>query len=380
VWELKSERRKEQKLIINSSSIGMESERSYSSFTSRKTSALLLVGMVGPLGDSGQSKDIFGTGTKGETQEQTEEEKKKALQEKLREMSSYSRVNRPSYLLNKRDGLSTIRQNCMQYLIKIFFGETKKWDYTKMLSEVSSLRKSAPQPVTEVLYYNQEIYYREEENTSFSAEGTVKCADGREIKFNLDVQMSRSFSSYYEENYMQIQSRMCDPLVINLEGNIAELTDQTFFFDIDADGVKDKISKLGKGSGYLALDKNGDGVINDGSELFGAKSGNGFSDLAAYDSDGNGWIDEADEIWNKLRIWIKDENGDKCYKLSEKKVGAICLTNVSTDFSLTAASNAANGMIRRTGLFLYESGGAGSIQHLDVTCHGDDRTHLDVMS
>ncbi|WP_342758174.1 hypothetical protein [Kineothrix sedimenti] len=367
-------------MIINSSIIGMESERSYSSFTSRKTSALLLVGTAGPLRDNGQSGDIFGTGTNGEAQEQTAEEKKNALQEKLREMSSYSKVSRQSYLSNKRDALSTVRQNCLQYLIKIFFGETKRWDYTEMLSEIRGLQNSVSQPVTEVLYYHQEIYFEEEENTSFSTTGTVKCADGREIKFNLDVEMSRSFSSYYEENYTQIQSRMCDPLVINLDGNIAELTDQTFFFDIDADGVKDKISRLGKGSGYLALDKNEDGLINDGSELFGAKSGNGFSDLAAYDCDGNGWIDEADEIWDKLCIWIKDENGDKCYKLSEKNVGAICLTNVSTDFSLTSASNETNGMIRRTGLFLYENGGAGSIQHLDVTCHGDDRTHLDVMS
>ena len=41
------------------------------------------------------------------------------------------------------------------------------------------------------------------------------------------------------------------------------------------------------GSGYLALDKNGDGTINDGSELFGTRNGDGFADLAQYDEDGN---------------------------------------------------------------------------------------------
>mgnify|MGYP000465316364 CR=1 FL=1 len=51
------------------------------------------------------------------------------------------------------------------------------------------------------------------------------------------------------------------------------------------------------GSGYLALNKNGDGVINDGSELFGTASGDGFYDLSMYDEDGNGWIDENDHAY-----------------------------------------------------------------------------------
>ena len=54
---------------------------------------------------------------------------------------------------------------------------------------------------------------------------------------------------------------------------------------------------LGSGSGFLALDKNGNGKIDDGSELFGTKSGDGFADLAEYDSDGNGWIDEKGRVY-----------------------------------------------------------------------------------
>ena len=37
--------------------------------------------------------------------------------------------------------------------------------------------------------------------------------------------------------------------------------------------------------------------------------GNGFSELAEYDSDGNGWIDENDEVYDQLKVWVKDENG-----------------------------------------------------------------------
>ncbi|NLL78133.1 MAG: hypothetical protein GX235_13000 [Clostridiales bacterium] len=85
--------------------------------------------------------------------------------------------------------------------------------------------------------------------------------------------------------------------------------------------------------------------------------------VAAYDADSNGFIDEGDEIWERLCIWVKDESGDKCYKLAQKNVGAICLSSISTDFSLNSEGNTTNGMIRRTGLFLYESGGVGSVQH-----------------
>ena len=80
-----------------------------------------------------------------------------------------------------------------------------------------------------------------------------------------------------------------------------ELSDQTFYFDLDADGEEEEISML-KGSGYLALDKNEDGIINDGSELFGTGNGDGFADLARYDEDGNGWIDENDSILSLIHI------------------------------------------------------------------------------
>ena len=91
---------------------------------------------------------------------------------------------------------------------------------------------------------------------------------------------------------------------------MANLTDQKFFFDIDADGKKDEISELAAGSGYLALDHNNDGKINDGSELFGPESGDGFADLAEYDDDGNGWIDENDAVWKKLKIWCRNKKGE----------------------------------------------------------------------
>ena len=218
-----------------------------------------------------------------------------------------------------------------------------------------------------VLTYSQETIHTESENTTFSTVGTVKTADGREINFNVNVGMSREFESRYTEDLQLARFSLCDPLVINLDSSVADVEDQTFYFDLDADGEQDEISRLGKGSGYLALDKNGDGVINDGNELFGTKSGDGFADLAKYDEDGNGWIDENDAIWDKLKIWCKDENGkDVLYRLSDKGVGAICLQKVATDFTMQGQGGRTQGVVRSTGVFLYENGLAGTIQHVDM--------------
>lgn len=361
---------------IGSSNIGMESTRRYYSFTARRASVTTMVGNAGlrmnPDAEDGTEKSSI-TGEDAWQEFYGKDpyaEEKKELKEKLNEMNFRSGVKRLSYVQGKRDALSTIRERCMQYLFSIFFGETKRWDFTEIAANVQKNSISVNPEMLQTITYRQETYIEEKEDTAFSAGGMVQLEDGRTIQFNMNVQMSRSFQAYYGERIQKVERQLVDPLVINLEGDVAELQDQTFFFDLDADGVEEEISMLGKGSGYLALDKNGDGTINDGSELFGTKSGDGFADLAAYDSDGNGWIDENDEIWSKLLIWTKDENGkDRCYTLSEKNVGAICLANQETDFALTSKDNVPNGRIRKTGIFLYENGYAGTVQHVDIAMH-----------
>lgn len=215
--------------------------------------------------------------------------------------------------------------------------------------------------------YSSFHYYSETETTSFNTTGTVVTADGRNLSFNISLEMSRSFTQMASTRIDFGTPRLCDPLVINLDTNIAEVSDQKFLFDIDADGEKESISMLNSASGYLAFDKNEDGIINDGSELFGTQSGNGFYDLLQYDKDGNGWIDEADEIFDKLKIWQMSEDGSsKLIDLKEAGIGAIYLGYEDTKFSLNNAQNQTNAVIQKTGLFLYENGYTGTVQQMDL--------------
>ena len=209
--------------------------------------------------------------------------------------------------------------------------------------------------------------FSEHEHTTFTGTGVAITADGKKIEFGVDLEMSRAFTAKYEalEHSSYI---MTDPLVINLEDGRTSLTDKKYLFDLDSDGDMEEMSFTDKNSGFLALDKNGDGIINNGNELFGTKSGDGFADLAEYDEDKNGWIDEADSVFKDLKVWTKDENGnDKLVDLLKADVGAIYLGSADTEFSLKeAGTNDTNGVIRKTGVYLKESGGVGTVSHVDI--------------
>ena len=223
----------------------------------------------------------------------------------------------------------------------------------------------------------QELTYYEEESASFSAMGQVRTEDGRSIDFNIDVTMSRSFVQYTKVQLPALSGAFMDPLVINTGSAITSVSDQKFLFDLDGDGEEEYLSMPTRGSGFLALDTNGDGMINDGGELFGAMTGDGFGELRQYDEDGNGWIDENDPIFQKLKVWYKDEEGqDVLMDLKEADIGAIFLGEQATEFSLIGSSFGADAVIRSTGFFLKESGGAGTLQHVDLMTQSREEYRL----
>lgn len=216
------------------------------------------------------------------------------------------------------------------------------------------------------LTYQQTLSYFESETTSFSAEGTINTQDGRSLSFSLSLNMSRSFYAEVSNTIQVGDAQKKDPLVINFDGTAAELSNTSFQFDIDADGTPDQIAGLKSGSGLLALDKNNDGSVNDGSELFGALTGNGFAELANYDQDGNQFIDAADAIYQKLRIWQRNADGSQqLLALGAKNVGAIYLGHLTTPFQLKDDNNQSLAEVARSGFYLTEQGQAGSVQQLN---------------
>ena len=348
---------------IYSGNIGMESARSYSYVSHASVAAKAVTTNV-------NTKEGNELGFAGFMPDDEQSEDQRGAHGISAKIGSIGDMRTDDW--DAKKAIEHIRRSCLQYLIYWLFGgdlsklremEEGGTDATASGEPQSSAGRQ--KSVMEVTYQSS---YREEECTTFSTTGTVVTEDGREISFGLSAVMSRSFEETYVSKNMGQIVQMMDPLVINLDGNLAGLSDQTFEFDLDEDGMLDTLHQLEKGSGYLALDRNGDGRIGDGGELFGTRSGDGFSDLALYDQDGNGWIDENDDIFSKLIIWSKNAAGeDEMYYLKDAGVGAICLTKASTEFSLNSMEdNATYGKVRSTGFFLYENGGVGTMQQLDL--------------
>ncbi len=136
------------------------------------------------------------------------------------------------------------------------------------------------------------------------------------------------------------------PIAIDLNGDgihtIAR-QDMTGSFDLLGTGKAIQSGWLSKNDGFLAIDKNGNGQIDDISELFGgASKGSGFAKLATYDSNGDGVVDAKDAQFSSLLIW-QDANSDGKTDAGEliglAKAGIVSLTVGYTELPFLDANN-----------------------------------------
>ncbi|MBS1142325.1 MAG: hypothetical protein H6R13_3778 [Proteobacteria bacterium] len=201
----------------------------------------------------------------------------------------------------------------------------------------------------------------EVEKTAVCGKGCVTTSDGRDIAFDFSLDLARDYhrtSTLDESGAVELR----DPLIINFEGKSSELTTERISFDLNADGVPEEIPGLGSGSGFLVFDRNGNGKADNGNELFGVASGNGFADLAELDGDHNGWIDEGDAAFKQLAVW----SGDAYASLAQRGVGALYTGAVDAPFSLKTEDNELLGQIRAAGVYLTEAGEVGHLQQVDL--------------
>lgn len=143
-----------------------------------------------------------------------------------------------------------------------------------------------------------------------------------------------------------ILENFSSPLVLDLNHDgvtSLDLYATPAYFDMENDGIREKTGWIQSTDALLAFDKNQDGIINDGSELFGnyttlangTKASNGFEALAQYDNNHDSVIDKNDSVYNVLSAWI-DTNQDgvtdtgELHSLSELGVTSINLNATAT--------------------------------------------------
>lgn len=138
------------------------------------------------------------------------------------------------------------------------------------------------------------------------------------------------------------------PIVIDVVGNGFALTNRQngVNFDLNADSVAGALpwTSAGSDDAWLVLDRNGNGLVDNGSELFGnftpqpqSAAPNGFIALAVYDAaaaggNADGWIDRNDSVFSALRLWV-DSNHDGLSQPTElKSMAALGLERISLDY------------------------------------------------
>ncbi len=159
---------------------------------------------------------------------------------------------------------------------------------------------------------------------------------------------------------------IADPLVIDLDGDGFEMlsVEDGVHFDEDNKGLAERTEWTGPKEGLLALDINGDGKINDGSELFGTSTHlpdgtiaqSGFEALVQYDQNGDGVIDAQDEIFASLRVWQdKNSNGvtdeGELHTLADLGITGISLETTEEDGRRVSQVSFQNGASVKMGEF-----------------------------
>ena len=171
------------------------------------------------------------------------------------------------------------------------------------------------------------------------------------------LQMEFEFSLSIETETVTTEVQQADPLVFDLDGDGIELTSHTdgASFDILGNGQRAQVAFVTGGDAFLALDKNGNGAIDDGRELFGDQGGaaNGFEALRALDANADGLVNALDPQFQSLRLFR--DNGDgrtgagELISLADAGIAEIDLNYINTNLSASGGNRLAQlGSFTRT--------------------------------
>ena len=234
----------------------------------------------------------------------------------------------------------------------------KKIDLKSLLGKSS--KSSVPRSNSPILTY--ESMQAEQSKMNVSFDGKMQTKDGKEIAFSLSIKWSQSFVETQRVR-MQDGKVMQDPLVISLDGNPPVSSDK---IDFNLNASAQQINKLNANSGYLVNDKNGNGQADNGSELFGPKTSNGFAELAAYDDDKNGWIDSSDKIYKQLYIWNPQTNANGMTSLEQAGIGAISLSALDVNYTQKSSIDTPIADYKQASVAVGENGASYGVFSVDL--------------
>lgn len=277
--------------------------------------------------------------------------------------------------LNKPSDIHDLRYLVIQRIVEKIFGQV--FQLNDLALEDAEALASDAQDISSAQHVNRQSFsfsmeMEMEMSQQFDFEISVIDEQGQSQNVQVSVNMSMRLGFQFHAAAEQVSEQtLKDPLVINFEGGQVALADEKFAFDLDLDGQLDSLPVFASNSGYLALDKNQDQKINDGSELFGPLTNHGFNELRAYDQNQDYKIDSLDEIYKHLKIWIPDDSGGRLLNLSDQKIASINLDSQDSPVDLYNSRGLA-GILRSTSELILQDNEASknenrpNIQEIDL--------------
>lgn len=211
-----------------------------------------------------------------------------------------------------------------------------------------------------ILKGNPEAESLQRETDQLDLNVAVETSASREVQvqeffFNIEVSVSELTIK------VERQVQKSDPLVLDLDDDGIEVSsiENGRSFDINADGVKDQTSFVFGGDAFLALDRNNNGSIDDGSELFGDQNGaaDGFLELSKFDNNNDSRIDSSDPIFDKLLLF----DGLRTFTLNQAGVSTI-----NTVLNSTPGQEINGNQQLGYSSFLRQDGSSGKVSDLNL--------------
>ena len=183
---------------------------------------------------------------------------------------------------------------------------------------------------------------------------------------------SKSFSSVFTDYQDATTAPKVDPLILDLNGDglaTTNLDQSDVYFDLDSNGFAERTAWIDANDGLLVLDRDGDGKITNGQELFGdqtllsngTRATSGFEALREFDDNKDGKIDASDIVYLKLKVW-QDLNRDGVSQAEEmKSLADVGIKAINLNSTVTGAADAMGNIQRRLGSFVKTDGSDGQI-------------------
>lgn len=208
-------------------------------------------------------------------------------------------------------------------------------------------------------------YFSRTQQLNYQVSGEFEINDKNyKVSFELDLYEQKELMS----QRTAVASQLKDPLLIQFgEVGLGGLNGQSADIDINQDSSIDQLPMFDGDVGYLVFDKNNNGKADTGAELFGPQTGNGFGELGALDSNGNGFVDRDDEAFDQLYLWQIDSSGNENWtSLADTNIEGISLNSSATPFNFYDESDQLQARLTQSSIAMSSEGRAYGVHQVDV--------------